>query len=432
MSPVRLPREIYLCAVIAFSVGLGFGVVGPALPILADHFGTGSTMVGMAISAMAFMRFASAVVNSRFVARLGEKRMLGLGLWLQGVSTLAAALAPSFEWLVVMRAVSGIGSSAFTIAAMSLVLRVAPRGRSGEAMGVFQSGFLMGSIAGPGIGGPLADLDPRAPFLLYAGVLIVAGVVAQVGLPTTPPGTTPVAGGPDDDTGGTSHLTGRAAALAVLACLAVQFGIGWLFYGVRNSTIPMYANDALGASGTFTGAALLGTAVAQVVSIRFFSRWSDTRGRRGPLLTGTVLGTGAVVLLAAVPGQAVFAVSMLLLGIAGGGIASGSMAVLSDVSQGADRARKVAWFNMAGDLGGITGPVAAGALADTAGFGAAFGVTAGMLGLGLLAVVAMPETMAPRLLAGAPPVPQQRAGGPPELTGAEAVPPRPAADATPD
>ena len=37
----------------------------------------------------------------------------------------------------------------------------------------------------------------------------------------------------------------------------------------------------------------------------------------------------------------------------------------------------VAGYQMAGDLGSLTGPLLAGALADTAGFGAAFGVTAG-------------------------------------------------------
>ena len=55
----------------------------------------------------------------------------------------------------------------------------------------------------------------------------------------------------------------------------------------------------------------------------------------------------------------------------------------------------VAAFQMASDLGAIVGPLVAGALADSYSFGAAWGASAGVLVLGLLAGLAMPETRRP-------------------------------------
>lgn len=404
-ASARLPREVRLCTWIAFVVALGFGVIAPALPILAEQFGAGSTLVGLAISAMAFMRFATAVVNSRLVARFGEQQVLAVGLWVQSVTTVAAGLAPDFEWLVLLRALGGIGSSAFTVAAMSLVLRTAPRGRAGESLSVFQSGFMLGAIVGPGVGGFLADLDARLPFLLYGVLLALAGLIAHLRLPATPPRPVLPPGAaadghapePEDRAtlGRPRSLTPRAHLVAFAAALTVNFGTGWLFYGVRNSTIPMYATHELQASGTYVGVALLLTAVAQVVAVRVFGRWTDSRGRKAPMVTATTLGTGAVVLLASVPGDTAFLVSMLLLGVAGGGFAAAAMAVLSDLSQH-HRARNVAWFNMSADLGAIIGPIAAGLIADATTFGMAFGVTAGVLAIGLVTSLVMPETLAVR------------------------------------
>jgi MFS family permease len=58
--------------------------------------------------------------------------------------------------------------------------------------------------------------------------------------------------------------------------------------------------------------------------------------------------------------------------------------------------RVVAVFQMASDAGSITGPLAAGWLADTASFGAAFGACAAVMLLAGALAVRMPETLAAR------------------------------------
>jgi MFS family permease len=63
----------------------------------------------------------------------------------------------------------------FTVSAISLLLRVVDSDQRGRATGLWQSGFLLGAILGPAIGGPLTDISLRAPFFVYAVTLAAAG-----------------------------------------------------------------------------------------------------------------------------------------------------------------------------------------------------------------------------------------------------------------
>ncbi|MGW2151315.1 MFS transporter [Nonomuraea bangladeshensis] len=387
-----LPADLRISALIAFVVALGFGVIAPALPLLAAELGVGSAVVGAAISAFAVVRLATAVVNSRFVQRFGERRVIAWGLWLQGATMIVASFAPDFTLLITLRAIGGMGSSAFTIAAMSLVLRTAPPDARGSGISTFQLGFMLGAIAGPAAGGVLADVNPRLPFLLYGATLLVAATISQLKLsPGVPPPSGPrPAGAPAVETG---PLPRGTYVRAFTAALVASFTVGWLFYGLRNSTILVFATDELDSSGTFIGVAMLGTAVTQVISVRAFGRWADTRGRRPAMITAGVLGCVAVALLCLPPGEAVFLASMALLGVAGGGLSATPAALLADIS-GSSPARNVAWFNMSSDVGAIIGPVAAGAVADALSFQTAFLITTLILGVVVVSSAAMRETLA--------------------------------------
>ncbi len=180
-APVRsnpfggLPREVAVLTAVAFAVAVGFGVVAPAIPVYAREFGVGRTAAGAVISAFAFMRLVSALSSGRLVNRIGERLVLALGIGIVAVSSALAGLAQSYTQLLLLRGVGGIGSAMFTVSAMSLLLRVVDADQRGRATGMWQSGFLIGAIAGPAIGGPLTDISLRAPFFVYAVTLAVAG-----------------------------------------------------------------------------------------------------------------------------------------------------------------------------------------------------------------------------------------------------------------
>jgi MFS family permease len=171
-------------AAASFLIAIGFGVIGPAIPLLATHFGVSAAVAGLAISAFAAFRFLSALGGGRLVRIFGERSVMTGGLLLQAVTSILAGLAPNFALLVTFRSIGGIGSAAFTIASIALIIRIAPEAQRGRAMGIYQGGFILGSIAGPGLGGLLAEISLRLPLVVYGIFLLLAAVVSQTMLRT--------------------------------------------------------------------------------------------------------------------------------------------------------------------------------------------------------------------------------------------------------
>jgi MFS family permease len=54
----------------------------------------------------------------------------------------------------------------FTVSAFALMYRVVAADLRGRAAGLIQGGFLLGGIAGPAVGGLLAEVSLRAPFFV--------------------------------------------------------------------------------------------------------------------------------------------------------------------------------------------------------------------------------------------------------------------------
>jgi MFS family permease len=386
-----MPREVGVLAVIAFVVALGFGIVAPAIPIFARDFGVGRTAVGLAVSAFAFFRFVSAFTGGSLVERFGERLVLATGLGVVAVTTGAAGLAGDFPLFLGLRAAGGVGSAMFTVAALSLLLRVAPPSHRGRAAARWQGGFILGGIAGPAAGGLLAELSPRLPFLLYAGFLLVAGTVALTLLrPPAAPAGSDAAAGPDLEAGPVPLLRALRSRVYVAALLA-NLGVGWVLFGVRNSLVPLYVTEELGRTVAWAGAGLLAGSVAQALGLLRSGRLADTWGRRPALILGSSVATASMAALVLPPALWIFLLAMAAFGLGASFLASAPAALVADISP-ARGGRVVAVFQMSADLGAIVGPLAAGWLTDVASYQWAFGASAVVLAAGLAGALALPRT----------------------------------------
>ena len=383
-----LPREVGVLAVVAFVVALGFGIVAPAIPLFARSFGVGTTAVGLAVSAFAFFRFVSAFGGGSLVERLGERVVLVAGLVLVAVTSGIAGLATSFPVFLSLRAAGGVGSAMFTVASLALLLRVAPPSHRGRAAATYQSGFILGGIAGPAAGGLLATLSPRLPFFLYAAALIVAGAVAMVLLRV--PGGGPAVPQTADAPAAPVPLRSALRSRAYMAALVANLGVGWVLFGVRNSLVPLYVTEELGRSAAWAGAGLLAGSAAQALALLRSGRLADTWGRRPSLLLGTATGTAALSLLVLPPATGVFLLSMATYGLAAALLASVPAALVGDVSP-ARGGRVVAVFQMSADLGAVAGPLVAGWLTDVASYQVAFAVSTAVVAAGFAAALVLPR-----------------------------------------
>lgn len=407
---------------VAFCVALGFGVVAPAIPLFATQFGVNATAAGAVVSVFALMRLVSALAAGRLVDAVGERRALMLGIAVVAVSSLLAGLSQSYPQLVLLRGVGGIGSAVFGVAAMSLVLRVASQRTRGRAVSIYRGGFLLGGIAGPAVGGAVLGISLRAPFFLYAGTLGLAGIVAMVFVshPTTKSGRIEDTDADSDaevdvavdDISATLDLDGAALAEVTTetesgdgiqpergvrellhtreyqAALVTNLAVGLAILGLRSTVVPLLFVDSLGVEPGWVGAAFVASALVQTALMFPAGRLADTAGRRPAIILGSAVSVTGLLMLAfghslpfALAAMGVFGAGSAFLGTA-------PAALVGDVA-GPRSGRVVAVFNMASDLGAVTGPVLAGWLVDQGSYTAAFAMgavvvgTAGVLGLRL-------------------------------------------------
>jgi MFS family permease len=391
----ELPPDVWAMAGVALCVALGFGVVAPAIPLFARQFGVDATAAGAVVSAFALMRLISGPVAGRLVDRIGERTALMVGLGVVAVSSLLAGLAASYPQLLILRGVGGVGSALFGVAAVSLVLKVATTRTRGEAMSVYRSGFLVGGIVGPALGGAALGISLRAPFFLYAGTLVLAAVVAMAYIGRAerrrpadeePPPVPEVAPGPTfRQVLGTTQYQ-----VALLANLAVGLAV----FGLRSAVVPLFFVDALHTPASWVAFAFLASTIVQTALMLPAGRWSDTAGRRPALLVGVAGSAAGLVLLAVSDTLAVALVAMAVFGAGSAFLGSVPAALVGDVA-GRRSGNVVAIFNMASDLGAVIGPVLAGLLVDHGSYAAAF-----LLGA---AVIALTGVLALRLPSGPPP-----------------------------
>jgi MFS family permease len=376
---------VRVLVVVAFFVALGFGIVAPALPVFARHFGVGRASAAAVISAFAFVRILFALPAGRLVDRLGERIVLAVGIGIVAVSSLLAGLAGNYTALIALRGIGGLGSAMFSVAAMSLLVRMVDTSRRGRAVGLWQGGFLLGGITGPALGGVVTGISLRLPFFLYAGTLVAAGGVAVVALRHLRLA--------DPATAGTTSRTTLRGALrlpAYRAALAANFADSWGAIGVRSALVPLFVSDVLHRSATWTGIGFLVVSAVNGATLLPAGRYADTVGRRPLLVFGCTMSGLGIATLAVWPVLGGYLVGLALLGLGSGMLDVAPAAVVGDVVAGGGGPAFAA-YQMSSDVGTVVGPVAAGRLADVS-YPDAFGVTAGILGIAAVLSLFAPET----------------------------------------
>lgn len=390
-TAVRLPRPVWVLGAIALCVALGFGIVIPAIPVYARSFGVSAFAASTVVSVFAAMRLVGAPIAGRLINSWGERRVLSTGLMIVAVSSLLAGLAQNFTQLLVLRGLGGIGSSMFTVSALALLLHTTPAELRGRASGIFQSGFLIGAVLGPAIGAFIIGVSIRAPFFFYFATLLLATIVALVWLPRPHHVESVI-----DHTEEPASLTEALRDNAYWAAMLVNFAVGFTFFGLRSSEVPLYVVEGLGAAASITGIGFLVSAAVQGLALFPAGRYADRHGRKPVMIAGGVLALLSMVLLglndSSVPA---FLVAMAIAGLGGGLLGPAPPAVVGDITSGRPGGTVVALFQMVSDVGSITGPLIAGLLIDSAGFSWGFYVGATVCGLSLLASLRMRETLRP-------------------------------------
>jgi len=120
-------------------------------------------------------------------------------------------------------------------------------------------------------------------------------------------------------------------------------------------------------------------------------RLADTLGRRPVIIAGCAISGGGMLILALIPGLGAYLAALAVAGFGSGLLDVAPSAMIGDLldRQGGTL---VAFYQMAGDVGSVIGPVAGGFLVDTVSYAAAFALAAAVLAVAAVLGFFAPET----------------------------------------
>ncbi|WP_143031807.1 MFS transporter [Actinacidiphila guanduensis] len=161
-------------------------VVTVAVPDLSSDFNHASVShVSWVLNAYAIAMTAILIVAGRQGDRYGSKSVFLLGTVLFTLASAACALAPGLAFLIIARAVQGVGAAAQLPASLALLLAAVPAERRQHAARLWTGFAAMGAVFGPLVGGLLVEASWRYVFAINLPLGIATFLVGRRVLPDT-------------------------------------------------------------------------------------------------------------------------------------------------------------------------------------------------------------------------------------------------------
>ncbi len=388
----EFPREVGVLVFASFFVAVGFGIIAPTIPLFAKSFGVNNAQVGTILSAFAFARFASGLVARKLVDIFGERLVYTVGIAFVALSSFAAALAQSYEQLLIFRSAGGLGSSMFSVAAGSIILRAVGDGQRARAQSLYNSSFLVGMMAGPVIGGFLTAISLRAPLLVYGALLVVASAAGGFLLRNSVLAARPT----EKSLAVKTSMRDALAMKPYVIALIISFSTAWVLFGMSRSVLPLFMVEDMKSSAGFIGIGFTISAVVQGLFLLRAGRLSDERGRKFSAISGLMLLGISVLLLVVTFHPWIFLLSMFIGAFGSAFLSTTPSAIVGDVLKGKG-GQVIALYQMSGDAGAMVAPIVLGFIADHYGFRATFAVSALLVTVAIIVATKLPETRSSHL-----------------------------------
>ena len=388
----EFPREVGVLVFASFFVAVGFGIISPTLPLFARSFGVNHAQVGAILAAFAFARFATGLISGKLVDHFGERLVYSFGIGFVSITSFAAGFAQSYEQLLIFRAVGGFGSSMFSVAAGSILLRAVDDDHRARAQSLYNGSFLIGMMAGPVVGGALSGFSLRAPMIIYGFLLIGASASGAFLLRNSTLAAKPTA----TQERNTITLRSALALKPYRSALIISFITSWVLFGMSRSILPLFMVEEIKVSPSYMG---LGFTISTVINGIFLmkaGKLSDINGRRYSAVIGTSFLTLFILALALTTEPWMFLAASVIVGFGGAFLSTTPSAIVGDVLEGKG-GQVIGLFQMAGDAGAMVAPLILGAIADGYGYRPAFLVSAALMLVAVAVSIKLPETRSSHL-----------------------------------
>ena len=308
-------RDIYRGPLaIAFATSIaavsGATLLYPVLPVLAADLKVDEAQIGLTMAAFTAPAIVLAPLFGILADLYGRRWLLVFGLAVFGIAGAAVALAPSYDGVLILRAVQGIGASALLPLTIVLISDILPDEQEIQGQGIKVALDRVSMIVLPLLGGALAILSWRAAFVPFLLIVLLA-LAAYLWMPET--------GRPGEDSlkqylARTSHAIREPRLTLAFATGFLRF---FLDYGLY-TYLPIIVALRYGASPAVIGLLIAVSAVGSIVTALGIGRVYG-RIATETLLAWAFLASAVGVGLPAVGAPLwLIAIGMLLFGLGNG------------------------------------------------------------------------------------------------------------------
>ncbi|MDJ1371662.1 MDR family MFS transporter [Gulosibacter molinativorax] len=217
-STGRLVAIIGTLAIAAFVMILNETVLTVALPSLMSDFSISAASAGWFTTAFLLTMAICIPLTGYLMQRFGTRTLFLWAIALFAVGTLIAALATSFETMLLARIVQALGTAVIMPLLMTTSLRLIPAQHRGSIMGLNSVVISVGPAVGPTVAGLV--IEAWSWHALFWGMLAFAVVAFFVGVLALP--------------GGKGQPAGRLDAVSILLSV---IGFGGFVYGVSSISL---------------------------------------------------------------------------------------------------------------------------------------------------------------------------------------------------
>ena len=183
--PARISWMLAVCWVAQFMVMLGLSIVSVSLPSIQSSLDFTSAGLQWVVDAYAIVFAGSLLLGCRAASRLGQRRVLVVGLCAFSITSLIGGSAGTRELLIIARAVQGFSAAFIASSSLAIITSSLPPGRQlRRAIGRWAAMNGAGLAAGVVLGGIIAEtLSWRWALMIDLPVGIVTAIVGWAVVP---------------------------------------------------------------------------------------------------------------------------------------------------------------------------------------------------------------------------------------------------------
>jgi MFS family permease len=350
-------RLLILASAMVFFDVVFFAAISPLLPEYVDDLGLTKAEAGILSAAYAAGTLLGSLPAGYVASRMGPRRTVIAGLLTLGVSSFVFGFAEQIVLLDAARFIQGIAGALIWAGALTWLITSTPEEKRGSVIGTALGTAVAGALVGPVLGAAAGEVGTEVVFSSVLLITLFLAVMASR-LPETRV--------PERQSRGEVMQT-LVSRPVVQAALFVA--VPSVMFGAIEVLVPLRIDDLGGGHLVIAGGFIVGAGLEAALA-PIAGRLSDRVGRRLPFTLGLFICTGAMTMIALVPGLDEVLVGLVLTSVGAGLCFAPALTLIADVAEATSLHQGFAagLSNMAWAVGQVIGGIGGGVVAEVTGY----------------------------------------------------------------